>query len=389
MINKNRLYFLYFSYVPNTACINRAKAYWKILDELGIKAEVAFFLPDSNYSKVTEEYKNITFKYYWDKYYINHRIFKYISFYYYQKKFFKDLNKKDVVYLYGLHDFLKPLIKRDILVYHEKTEHPSVYSLGSTPFSRLDIRKYLEECKKLTGLFVISKSLKDFFIENGVDESKIHIINMTVDSKRFENLIKQGDVEKYIAYCGNVSNSKDGVDELIKSFALVAKKHDDVKLYIIGKLPPITDAPNDIRLLVETLGIKDRVVFTGLVDHNEMPQLLKNAVALALARPNSLQAKHGFPTKLGEYLLTENPVVITDVGDMHLFLKNGESALIAEERNIVDFANKLCWILEHPKEAEEIGRKGKEVALQSFNADIETKKLVDIISRNYADVKRK
>ena len=241
----------------------------------------------------------------------------------------------------------------------------------------------------MAGLFVISKPLKDFFIENGVDENKIHIINMTVDSKRFENLIKQGDVEKYIAYCGNVSNSKDGVDELIKSFALVAKKHDDVKLYIIGKLPPITDAPNDIRLLVETLGIKDRVVFTGLVDYNEMPQLLKNAVALALARPNSLQAKHGFPTKLGEYLLTENPVVITDVGDMHLFLKNGESALIAEERNTVDFANKLCWILEHPKEAEEIGRKGKEVALQSFNADIETKKLVDIISRNYADVKRK
>lgn len=384
-----KLKLIYKSYTPNTAGINRAYAYWNVLNKLGIKIEVSFFLPDKNYNKVKEEYENITFKYYWDKYYINHRIFKYISFYYYRRKFVKDLDKKDVVYLYGLHDFLKPLTKRHIHVYHEKTEHPSVYSLKSTPFSRLNVRKYIEECKKLTGLFVISKSLKDYFVENGVEENKVHIINMTVDTNRFENVIKQSDVEKYIAYCGNVSNSKDGVDELVKSFALVAKKHNDIKLYIIGKLPPITDNPNDIRLLVDTLGIKDRVVFTGLVDHNEMPQLLKNAIALALARPNSLQAKHGFPTKLGEYLLTGNPVVITDVGDIHLFLKNGESALIAEERNTVDFANKLCWVLEHPKEAEVIGRKGKEVALQSFNADIETRKLVDIISRNYADIKRK
>lgn len=383
-----QLKFIFLSYTPNTASTNRMQAYWNVLDKLGIKVEVTFFLPDSKFSKVKEVYKNITFNYYWDKYYINHRALKYISYYFYRKDYVRRIKEGDILYLYGFSDFLQELTKKNIHIYQERTEHPEVIALG-TRFFRTTVKKNIEECKKLTGLFVISKSLKDFFIENGVDENKIHIINMTVDSKRFENLIKQGDVEKYIAYCGNVSNSKDGVDELIKSFALVAKKHDDVKLYIIGKLPPITDAPNDIRLLVETLGIKDRVVFTGLVDHNEMPQLLKNAVALALARPNSLQAKHGFPTKLGEYLLTENPVVITDVGDMHLFLKNGESALIAEERNTVDFANKLCWILEHPKEAEEIGRKGKEVALQSFNADIETKKLVDIISRNYADIKRK
>lgn len=69
-----------------------------------------------------------------------------------------------------------------------------------------------------------------------------------------------------------------------------------------------------------------------------MPQMLKNAEALVLDRPNSLQAQYGFPTKLGEYLLTGNPVVVTKVGDIPLYLKDGVSALLSEDRNPKEFA---------------------------------------------------
>ena len=98
-----------------------------------------------------------------------------------------------------------------------------------------------------------------------------------------------------------------------------------------------------------------------------MPQILKNAAVLALDRPESLQAQCGFPTKLGEYLLTENPVVVTKVGDIPLFLKDGETALIAEERN--------------PEEASKIGKAGALVAMREFNYLNETKKIIDVIKR--------
>ena len=58
--------------------------------------------------------------------------------------------------------------------------------------------------------------------------------------------------------------------------------------------------------LIENLGVKNSVIFTGIVSAAEIPQILKNATVLALDRPDSLQAQCGFPTKLGEYLLTEN-----------------------------------------------------------------------------------
>lgn len=107
-----------------------------------------------------------------------------------------------------------------------------------------------------------------------------------------------------------------------------------------------------------------------------MPQILKNATVLALDRPDSLQAQCGFPTKLGEYLLTENPVVVTKVGDIPLFLKDGETALLAEERNPYEFSSKLLWALDHPAEAIEIGKAGAQVAMREFNYLNETKRLL-------------
>lgn len=230
----------------------------------------------------------------------------------------------------------------------------------------------------MSGIFVISTALKYYFINYGVSPKKVHVINMIVDMNRFKDITKQENVEKYIAYCGTASNNKDGVDQLLTAFSIVAKSHPDVKLYIIGNAPTRAEGFSNIEL-VEKLGIKDRVVFTGLVKSEEMPQLLKNAQVLALDRPDSLQARNGFPTKLGEYLMTANPVVVTKVGDIPLFLKDGETALLADERNPEDFASKLSWALDNPKEAGEIGVKGQKVAISSFNYLLESKKIIEII----------
>jgi glycosyltransferase involved in cell wall biosynthesis len=263
--------------------------------------------------------------------------------------------------------------KKGIRLYAERTEHPYVATTRA-----LNNRKYLKACTKIDGLFVISTALKEFFIKNGARAEKVHIINMTVDTTRFKGLTKHESNSRYIAYCGSASNNKDGVNDLIKAFAIVHKKFPTIKLYIIGRPLEKKDESGN-RRLVEQLGITDDVVFTGVVKAEQMPQLLKDAVLLALARPDSLQAQCGFPTKLGEYLLTENPVVVSKVGDIPLFLEDGKTALLSEQNNIEEFASKMEWVLEHPKESEVIGRNGAEVALNEFNCVKEAKKIIDII----------
>ncbi len=119
----------------------------------------------------------------------------------------------------------------------------------------------------------------------------------------------------------------------------------------------------------------NRIIFTGRIDKDQVPHYLMNAKILALARPDSIQAQGGFPTKLGEYLATGRPVVVTRTGEIPLYLHHGQNALLCEPGNVDDFANKLRWALENYDHACRIGANGRIIAETVFNSRIQAKKL--------------
>ena len=370
-----KVYLVLSTYTPNTAPTNRFLSIVEGFSKLGKEAEVVFVLSDTKGSRVEKEWPHIRVTYLWDQLDFRNRYLRQLSYDYLSRQFAKQIQDGDTVILFDPQRMIYSLLKRKgVKIYAERTEHPHVIASRTT-----NVNKYIRACSKIDGLFVISRALKEFFIREGARQEKVHIINMTVDPSRFIGLERKKTCDRYIAYCGTASNNKDGVDDLIKSFAIVHQRIPDVKLYIIGKgLTENDDSGN--MALVNSLRLKEYVVFTGILSAAEMPQVLKNAEVLALARPDSLQAQCGFPTKLGEYLLTENPVVITGVGDIPVFLEDGKTALIAEQRNTEEFANKIIWALEHPEEASVIGKAGAGVAMREFNCVKEAKKIIDVIT---------
>lgn len=369
---------------PNNAVSNRLLGYIKAIDEMemDIDVTVIFFLPDENCSKIKDKFHHIKIEYVWDKHKATNIFAKALFFYVNKWKFSKRLKDGDIIYTYGCNCLTNiGTSHSNVTCFAERTEHPKVSSGYNSRLVALSKKRYKKTLMGLDGLFVISTPLKDYFISEGVSESKIHIINMTVDPRRFISLKKQWVDNKYVAYCGTASNNKDGVDELIKAFAIIAHQYDDIKLMIIGKTPSKVDESGNLAL-IERLGIKGKVIFTGIVESKRMPQLLKNAEVLALARPDSLQAKCGFPTKLGEYLLTGNPVVVTKVGDIPKFLVHEESALLANQRDPKDFAKKIKWVLDNPVLAKKIGENGAKLALREFNNVHETHKMISVILNN-------
>lgn len=371
------LYIITGSYCPHTAPTNRIMAYVEALSKLGVKVNVVFLFPDKDRSVVEKYYPQIGFRYLWKTFYIDLPVIRLFILRYHLRRFVNSLSQGDTVYSYGYPDVVKALASRsDIRIFSEVTEHPNASFVNF--ISRTTISEYFDCAKRIAGVFVISEALKSLFIEKGCNPDRVHVINMIVDKSRFAGLVKQPVDNPYIAYCGTASNTKDGVDQLIQSFSLIVKKHPEYRLYIIGSTPSKKQRFDNFDL-VKQLGLEDKVVFTGVLPSEKVPQLLKNATVLALDRPDNLQAKYGFPTKLGEYLLTSNPVVITSVGEIGLFLKDGISALISGPDCPEDFANKLCWAIDHPIEAELIGKEGCKVAEACFDSMKESQKLVSII----------
>lgn len=372
----SKFYIVRDCYAPDTAPNNRMLGFLRAFAERGDKMDVVFFMPNSKKEKA-KPHPNIHYHYYWKFLPFKQnwlRLSLYLFFYKYL--FALKVRKGDTVLLLGCSNLVPILTsKKGVRVFHERTEHPEVVKLKFT-----NLKEYYKAIPKLSGLFAISTPIRDFFVKQGIAEEKAHVINMTVDPSRF-NKIEKETAPEYIAYCGTASNNKDGVDELIKAFALVHKSHPNIKLYIIGNTPSKVDAAGNLKL-IDDLGIKDYVVFTGRISSQQMPQILKNAKVLALDRPKSQQADYGFPTKLGEYLLTGNPVVVTKVGTIPDFLKDGISALLAEERNTEEFASKICWALDNPEEAAVIGQAGADVAITCFNSEKEGNRMYNIMFGN-------
>jgi len=370
------IHFALLYYSPDTAAMNRLRGYWNVMESRGIDVCVTFLHQNDIKTRVTGDYKYIKFNYF-DGCSRHNKLIGLLAFRLHLLQYYFSLRQGDVVYTYGINKVTRFLLsKKDIRVVAEITEHPSFLGGGKTT-SINQIDKY-ETAQRLDTLVVISDALKKDFSANGVESERIRVVNMTVDPSRFVGLNKHKSVNRYVTYCGSAFNEQDGIDELIKAFFIVSKQIEDVRLRIIGQIPSPDDASGNLKM-IEEFGIGDRIEFMGQVDYKMIPQLLMDAAVLALDRPDSLQAQYGFPTKLGEYLLTGNPVVVTKVGDIPMFLKDGESALLANERDSEDFASKLIWALNHPDEAAAIGEKGKGAALKYFNAEIETDKLIKVL----------
>ena len=281
---------------------------------------------------------------------------------------------------YIIHPFVMFSNWNKIKTFHERTEYPLLNYFSKNNklpvLSKIKLKYYLHLIKKISGLYVINQFLKSYFTQY-IDESKICIINMTVDHSRFEKNTQSPFDLHYIAYCGTMHGNKDGLENLINAYALIEKKI-KYKLVLIGDNKD--SRINGLLGLVERRQLQDKIIFTGSLNSNEIPKYLKNADILALARPDNLQAKGGFPTKLGEYLMTGKPVIVTSVGEIPFFLKDEQSAYLVQPDNIDAFAQKILFVSDNYKVALKVAEEGKKVALENFNYQVESFKLSKFIS---------
>jgi glycosyltransferase involved in cell wall biosynthesis len=261
---------------------------------------------------------------------------------------------------------LKEARRSGLKIFHERTEYPFVVA-SKTLIGKLELYIYLKFLiKKFDGIYVINHALKKYFSEITKNKVPVEIINMIVDPSRFEFVKRENSgTEKTITYCGSLEGDKDGVPILINAFAIVSKEFPNLKLQLIGSLDNGVTVQK-IKSLLKKSGIEHKVILTGSVKREDIPRFLVNSDILALARPANKQAEGGFPTKLGEYLATGNPVVVTNVGEIGLFLKDKKNAFVAEPDSAEKFSEKLREALTN-SDSPRIGIEGKKLVYDDFN----------------------
>lgn len=205
---------------------------------------------------------------------------------------------------------------------------------------------------------------------------------MTVDLCRFENvtstLVSRLLKKPFITFIGVMNNKKDGVNLLIEAFAKVKQVFPELNLYLFG--PYNYDTPGHLQQIAN-LQLSDSVFYKGAVHRDVVPSILVEASLLVLPRPDSKQAQGGFPTKLGEYLASGTPVCATTVGELTMYLKDGESVFFAEPGDTSSLTKALLKALKNPELALKVGVEGKQVAKTHFNKVTQSKLLYDFLKQ--------
>ena len=241
-------------------------------------------------------------------------------------------------------------------------------------------KSFIDVVSKIDYFACMTNTLLDHYRKMAKPEAKFIHLPMTVDLKRFIGIPDTTIYSKpYIAYTGTFNNAKDGVDILIKSFAKIANKYPQYHLYLAGFWH--YDVPMQEKL-IEEFGLTNRITYLGVLNKDQIPMFVCNADLLVLSRPDSHQAQGGFPTKLGEYLATGNPVCVTKVGEIPDYLEDNVSAFMATPGDVDSFADAMDRALSNPDNAKKVGLAGREVAEREFNSEIQAKRLYEFLQEN-------
>lgn len=208
--------------------------------------------------------------------------------------------------------FRVPVVHRALDVSHEIRE--SIYRLPILAVEKLLYR--------LVGILSANNPAMKSYCENLSGRTRPSYVNYPPldlhhfsahepDSELRDALgIRQSD--KVVTYMGSFFYFS-GLPECIREFARLSAGNSNFKLLLIGG----GEQEDELRSLVQELGIQNSVIFTGFVSYADLPRFLALSTVAINPLKISQVASAAFPHKVLQYLATGLTVVSTRLAGLH------------------------------------------------------------------------
>jgi glycosyltransferase involved in cell wall biosynthesis len=181
---------------------------------------------------------------------------------------------------------------------------------------------YLEKSYGLNNTLVIRNIPAYQAPTNKVDFRKVYELNENTVILLYQGVLLEGR----------------GVPNILRSMT----KLPDTVLIVVGD----GEQKKNFINLAETLGVRDRVIFTGMISQNELINYTTGAdIGLVLIENISLSYYYALPNKLFEYIMAGLPLLSSDLPQMKEIIEKynvGESINIENDETIVNVIRK--WI---------------------------------------------
>ena len=245
-----------------------------------------------------------------------------------------------------------------------------------TSFYGNDLGKYINEkgkdaYKRLFNrgdlFLVLSDEMRRRLIEYGCPKKRILVHHLGIKPNLFEFKYNGHNFSAPLRLL-TVARlvEKKGLEYSIKAFKQVYKKGKDITYIIVGDGP----LRKQLEMLVEKLGISQKVIFVGPLAQGEIINAFKSAHIFILASITANDGDlEGTPTVLLEAMCSGLPVISTLHAGIPEQVINGKSGFLVPERDISALAERLEYLITHPENWPKMGRAGRQHVEEYFDID--------------------
>jgi len=187
-----------------------------------------------------------------------------------------------------------------------------------------------------------------------------------------------------LGYVG-VIGQQEGMDLLVEvaDHLVNALDKTDVHFAIVGFGPQVPTVKQD----VARRGLQDYFTFTGALYGEDLLRVLNTADIGVSPDPKNPMNDISTMNKVMEYMTLEKPVVQLDLKEGRASAE--DAALYARANDPQDFARKIAWLIDHPEEAREMGRRGRRRVLERLSWDHSVPNLLAAYDRIFAIRRRR
>ena len=235
-------------------------------------------------------------------------------------------------------------------------------------------------------------SMEEFRDKSAQTNIPYRVIKPSVDPQNIKNRsISSSTVQKYLSKSGiepdkpiisQVSRFDKWKDPegMVKIFKII-KQEIDCQLILVGSMA--TDDPEGQEVFEK---------LEKIVQQEKDIHLIMNAADIAInaiQRASSViiqkSLREGFAITVSEALWKKTPVVASNIGGIPSQIIDGKNGFLLNPTDYQGFANRISYLLNHPKKAKEMGAFGKKYVKDNF---LITRHLLDYI-RLFKDLKNK
>ncbi|MCP4748168.1 MAG: glycosyltransferase family 4 protein [Desulfobacteraceae bacterium] len=213
--------------------------------------------------------------------------------------------------------------------------------------------------------------------EFGISESKITVVANGIDTQRFYPIAGIAPEPDRLIVTTSSDTPLKGLAFLLHAIAKLAPKRPKLKLIVVGA--PQKNSP--IPGLIKTLGIGNRITFTGILDHETYVRQYARA---AIAVVPSLYEGFGLP--VGEAMACAKPVISTTGGALPEVA--GDAGILVPPADSDALAGAIALLLDHPDKARHLGQAGRQRILKHFTWKQAALKTVAAYHRTIHDYRR-